>query len=102
MMIVKFFQFPIRLYTYVISPLLGPSCRFHPTCSAYALQALQQHGVLKGLFLGVRRILKCHPWCQCAWDDPVPKSFDWPELIGYKRSIPDESKSVKEGGQENA
>jgi len=99
---IKLFQFPIRIYAYVVSPLLGPSCRFHPTCSAYMVQALQKHGALKGLYLGARRLLKCHPWCKCAWDDPVPKSFDWPSLISYKRSIRVQGKSVKEGKEKNA
>ena len=84
-MFIKLFQLPIRAYTYIISPLLGPRCRFYPTCSAYALEALEKHGVIKGVFLSMRRVLKCHPWCRCEWCDPVPKSFDWASVIGYKR-----------------
>ncbi|MCB9990122.1 MAG: membrane protein insertion efficiency factor YidD [Rhodospirillales bacterium] len=76
---------PVRFYRAVISPLLGPSCRFHPTCSAYALEALERHGPLKGMVLALRRILKCHPWCHCNWDDPVPKRFTWGDIFGYKR-----------------
>jgi putative membrane protein insertion efficiency factor len=52
----------IRLYQLCISPLLGPRCRFYPSCSAYAMQALEAHGVARGSWLAVRRICKCHPW----------------------------------------
>lgn len=53
---------PIRFYQRVISPFRGPSCRFYPSCSQYALTALQKHGVFRGLYLGTRRLLRCHPW----------------------------------------
>ncbi len=86
---IKAFQAPIRLYIFIFSPLLRPSCRFSPTCSAYALEALEKHGVLKGLFLGMRRILRCNPYCKCDFHDPVPESLnwsiDWRRAIGYKR-----------------
>ena len=62
---------PIRFYQIVISPLLGPSCRFTPTCSEYARQALVKHGPVKGLWLAVKRILRCHPWGGSGYD-PVP------------------------------
>jgi len=52
---------PIHAYRYVLSPLLPPSCRFHPTCSAYALEALAIHGPIKGTWLAVRRLSRCHP-----------------------------------------
>ena len=52
----------IRFYQVCISPLKPPTCRFTPTCSAYALEALRKHGLFKGSWLAVRRILKCHPW----------------------------------------
>ncbi len=55
-------KFLIRLYQLTISPLIGPCCRFYPTCSEYALEALEVHGTLKGLYLTVKRLLKCHPW----------------------------------------
>ena len=61
----------IWAYRLVISPLVGPSCRFEPTCSAYALEALDRHGFLSGLWLSVRRILRCHPY-QPGGYDPVP------------------------------
>lgn len=61
----------IRLYQLFLSPLLGPSCRFTPTCSAYAMEALQQHGVVAGGWLALKRILRCHPWGGMGYD-PVP------------------------------
>ncbi|MDR9401492.1 MAG: membrane protein insertion efficiency factor YidD [Psychroflexus sp.] len=61
----------IRIYQYVISPLLPAHCRFQPTCSAYSLQALRKHGLLKGLQLSIKRISKCHPWGKSGYD-PVP------------------------------
>lgn len=61
----------IKAYRYLLSPLLGPSCRFYPTCSAYAVEAIDTHGALRGSWLAVRRILKCHPW-HPGGIDPVP------------------------------
>ncbi len=52
---------PVRFYRLVISPLIGSNCRYHPTCSSYALEALEKHGVIKGVRLAVKRIIKCHP-----------------------------------------
>ena len=52
----------IRFYQKFVSPLLGQNCRFHPTCSQYAVEALSNHGALKGSFLAIKRILKCNPW----------------------------------------
>ena len=63
--------FLIRGYQLLLSPLLGNNCRFHPTCSEYAIEALRAHGVVRGLWLTVRRIGRCHPWGG-AGHDPVP------------------------------
>lgn len=62
---------PIRGYQLFISPLLPPSCRYTPTCSQYAVEAIRKHGPFKGLFLAVKRILSCHPWGGHGYD-PVP------------------------------
>lgn len=62
---------PIRFYQRFISPMLPPACRFTPTCSQYAVEAIQKHGALKGLYLTIRRILRCHPWGGSGYD-PVP------------------------------
>jgi hypothetical protein len=61
----------IRVYQLVLSPLLGPTCRFTPSCSQYAMEALARHGVLAGGWLALRRILRCHPWGGMGYD-PVP------------------------------
>jgi putative membrane protein insertion efficiency factor len=61
----------IRLYQLAISPLLGPRCRFHPSCSAYAAQAIEIHGLLRGGWLALRRIVRCHPLDPGGFD-PVP------------------------------
>lgn len=53
---------PVRAYRLVLSPWIAPSCRFHPTCSAYALEALRRHGALRGGWLTLRRVARCHPW----------------------------------------
>ena len=60
---------PIKGYRLIFSPWVGCSCRFDPTCSAYALTALERHGALKGSWLTVRRILRCHPWGAHGVDD---------------------------------
>ena len=62
---------PIRFYQWGISPLLPSSCRYTPTCSHYAIEALQRHGPFKGSWLAVKRILRCTPWGGCG-HDPVP------------------------------
>jgi putative membrane protein insertion efficiency factor len=69
----KIFILPIRFYQVAISPLLGPSCRFNPTCSHYMVGAIEEWGVLKGVWLGLKRIGKCHPWGPHGYD-PVPKN----------------------------
>jgi len=61
----------IKLYKYVISPVLPNACRFYPTCSQYAIEALTKHGLFKGGFLSIKRILRCHPLCDGGYD-PVP------------------------------
>jgi putative membrane protein insertion efficiency factor len=61
----------IKSYQYAISPWLGSRCRFYPSCSAYAAEALQRHGLLKGLKLALFRLGRCHPWCD-GGHDPVP------------------------------
>ncbi len=71
----KFLLFPfivlIKIYQYGISPILGPKCRFVPTCSQYAQEALQKHGLIKGLGLAIKRIIQCHPSGKTGYD-PVP------------------------------
>jgi len=64
-------RFLIRAYQLAISPLLGPRCRFYPSCSQYALEALTQHGALRGSWLALRRLARCHPFHAGGYD-PVP------------------------------
>jgi len=61
----------IKIYQLLISPLFPPSCRFTPTCSHYTVEALKKYGILKGGWLGFRRIIKCHPWGGSGYD-PIP------------------------------
>jgi hypothetical protein len=65
----------INLYRWCVSPLLGPSCRFYPTCSCYAQEAIRRHGPLRGSWLAARRIGRCHPWHPGGYD-PVPDDHD--------------------------
>ncbi|WP_147176202.1 membrane protein insertion efficiency factor YidD [Pseudomonas sp. AG1028] len=67
----KLVQAPIRFYQYAISPMMASHCRFYPTCSCYALEAIETHGVLRGGWLTVRRLGHCHPWHPGGYD-PVP------------------------------
>ena len=71
-MLIKIISFPIHIYRLFISPLTGKNCRFEPTCSEYALAALKTHGVLRGSYLSIKRILKCHPFSRYSGYDPVP------------------------------
>lgn len=61
----------LRFYQYAISPLLGRRCRYFPTCSEYAVEAVQKHGAMKGGWLGLKRVCRCHPWHPGGYD-PVP------------------------------
>jgi putative membrane protein insertion efficiency factor len=61
----------VRCYQVALSPLLPASCRFYPSCSAYAVEALERHGALKGSWLTIRRLARCHPFCPGGYD-PVP------------------------------
>lgn len=61
----------VRVYRYAISPFMAPCCRFHPSCSTYALEAIERHGALKGTWYSIRRIGRCHPFNPGGYD-PVP------------------------------
>ena len=64
-------KFLIRVYQVALSPLLGPNCRYYPTCSQYAIEAIETHGSLRGAWLTIKRISRCHPWHEGGFD-PVP------------------------------
>jgi uncharacterized protein len=65
------FVFMVRFYQIILSPLMPAACRYSPTCSQYTIEALQKHGLFYGGFLGLKRILSCHPWGKSGYD-PVP------------------------------
>lgn len=68
---------PIRAYQLLISPLLGANkCRYQPTCSHYAIEAIKELGIFKGTYLAIKRVLRCHPWSKHPIYDPVPKKED--------------------------
>jgi len=67
-LLVQFLVYVILGYQYLISPVFPKVCRFYPTCSEYAKQALLKYGLFKGLFLSIKRILRCHPFCQGGYD----------------------------------
>jgi putative membrane protein insertion efficiency factor len=69
----KIFIIPIRFYQAAISPLLGSNCRHEPTCSNYSIQAIEEWGIFRGTWMGIKRISKCHPWGTQGYD-PVPKN----------------------------
>jgi len=75
----------VRAYRLLLSPWLGSSCRFAPTCSAYTLEALERHGAAVGAYLGAYRIARCHPWCEGGLD-PVPVVA--PRLAWFRNSDP--------------
>ena len=68
----KIIKLIIRAYQLLLSPVLGVNCRFHPSCSSYALEAITSHGVIKGGFLSCKRILSCQPFSKKTGYDPVP------------------------------
>jgi hypothetical protein len=74
----RFLQFLIRAYQVTISPYLGDHCRFTPSCSAYAMEAIQKYGALRGGWLAIKRIARCHPFCDGGYD-PVPEPEERPD-----------------------
>ncbi|MGE5452036.1 MAG: membrane protein insertion efficiency factor YidD [Acidobacteriota bacterium] len=80
----------VRAYRFFLSPWLGSACRFTPTCSQYALQALQQHGPAAGSYLAARRLLRCHPAC-AGGHDPVPEQA--PRLFSFSKPSSDSPRS---------
>jgi hypothetical protein len=70
------FVAPIRLYQRLISPIVGARCRFEPSCSEYAARSILRHGPIRGLYLSIRRLVRCHPWSAGGFDE-VPAAFSW-------------------------
>ena len=68
-------SWPVKAYRLIFSPWVGFNCRYQPTCSQYALEALEKHGGIKGGWLAFKRIIRCNPWGQCGYD-PVPETSE--------------------------
>jgi len=75
----------LKVYRLVVSPLYGDVCRYHPTCSAYALRAVSVHGAVRGSWLAGRRLLRCHPWAPGGYD-PVPGTPEFDEEVRDQRA----------------
>lgn len=87
-LIARFSQALIKGYAFLISPLLGRTCRFEPTCSRYAHEAIERHGPWAGIGLTISRLMRCHPWSKADWHDPVPERFTATRILRYKRRDP--------------
>lgn len=87
----------LKAYRFAISPLYGQVCRYHPTCSAFALEAVQTHGALRGTWLAMRRVARCHPWAAGGFD-PVPARRD-PALKNRRSSTHSSSPAVPTTGE---
>ena len=72
LMIKKMFIYLINFYRYFLSFFIAPCCRFHPTCSAYAAATIEKHGLMRGLYYTINRLLKCHPYNHGQYFDPIP------------------------------
>ncbi len=71
----RIFLLPVYFYRYVVSPVLPKACRYHPSCSVYAIEAVLLHGIFRGSWLAVRRVARCHPWAEGGFDPVPPPSF---------------------------
>jgi putative membrane protein insertion efficiency factor len=88
---VKYFLIALlRAYRFAISPLYGQVCRYHPSCSAYALEAVTVHGSIKGSWLAVRRIGRCHPWARGGYDPVPPRKSGKAHKSKTSRQEPDQ------------
>ena len=74
----------IRAYQYLLSPWLGPRCRYTPSCSAYAVEAIRIHGSVRGVWLAIKRVARCHPWANFGYD-PVPAA----RVGRYRKTLPE-------------
>ena len=87
----RIFILIVKGYQFLISPLLGNNCRFYPSCSHYMIQAIERFGIFKGMYLGLKRLSKCHPWHEGGMD-PVPGSCH----CKYEKNGKDQAKREKE------
>jgi len=77
---------PVKIYQWIISPWLPKTCRYHPTCSQYAIEALREHGPVTGLLMGTKRILSCHPWGGHGHDPVPPKGTPFIKLFSKPKN----------------
>lgn len=77
---------PVRIYQWIISPWLPKTCRYHPTCSQYAIEALREHGPITGLLMGTKRILSCHPWGGHGHDPVPPRGTPFIKLFSKQKN----------------
>jgi putative membrane protein insertion efficiency factor len=90
----------LRLYRLVVSPLYGPTCRFYPSCSAYALTAVERHGLVRGGWLAVRRLLRCHPWNPGGVDHVPPRAGDRRDDRAEETAGLGDAGTIGEGGDD--
>ena len=85
----------VRAYRLLLSPWLGASCRFEPTCSVYSLQALDAHGAVRGTYLTLHRLVRCNPWCEFGFDPvpPAPSRHLFTSLVGPSTPTPSSEKT---------
>ena len=83
----KILIFFVRFYQKAISPTKAPCCRFYPTCSAYMIEAIETHGVIKGTYLGICRLFRCNPLCKGGYD-PVPLKVNRKDKQKFKTALP--------------
>lgn len=74
LMLRKIVCLPIKIYQYLVSPLMKPSCRYYPSCSQYAEYAIKEYGVMAGLWMSIKRLIRCHPWSPGGYDPVYPKN----------------------------
>lgn len=84
----KPFLLLIKGYQYFLSPLIGTQCRFHPSCSNYAYQAIEQYGLVKGSFFTLKRLLRCHPWAKGGIDE-IPQYITHQSIHCHSQNTPD-------------
>jgi putative membrane protein insertion efficiency factor len=87
----------LTVYRAVVSPLYGDVCRYYPSCSHYAMQAIQQHGVVRGVWLGTRRIARCHPWAEGGIDDVPHRTHDRIAVTRFGFVVPNPSFASSHG-----